>query len=334
MSLPIRIPRPNSIVTAVRDYKGYVAPFLARVRPRSLIPPMLALKTIEFAVYRWYAAPVQRSYGPPPVRELIYKITSTCTDRCRKCGIWRESEPKRASLEDVEKCLAALAPTLNKFTVTGGEPLLFKTDVLQLAQLANRMRVPMTVVTNGVLVDEAFLREYRDLGHVLVISIDTLDRSRWHEFRGRDHYDAVLENLRRARTILGERLKVQSVLAAETVHDVPEVASYCTASGLEHFVQPWVDFGGGWRPARARGYDKDDGAECEAWRNLCVMPNGDVARCFDHWRIEEASEPLGNLTRENVLAILARGRTRHVTEAMRVCRLRCRQLSCNVRQAG
>jgi sulfatase maturation enzyme AslB (radical SAM superfamily) len=333
VSLPIRIPRPSSIVAGLRDYAGYVSPFVARVSPRSLIPPMLALKTIEFAVYRWYAPPVQRTYGPPSVRELIYKITSTCTDRCKKCGIWREPEPKRASVEDVENCLAALAPTLGKFTVTGGEPLLFKSDVLQLARAANRMRVPMTVVSNGVLVDEAFLREYRDLGHVLVISIDTLDRSRWHEFRGRDHYEIVLENLRRARTILGERLKVQSVLAAETVQDVPEVARYCAASGLEHFVQPWVDFGGGWRSARAQG-NGDAAAACEAWRNLCVMPNGDVARCFDHWRIEEAREPLGNLTRENVLAILARGRTRDVTQTMRACRLRCRQLSCNVREAA
>jgi sulfatase maturation enzyme AslB (radical SAM superfamily) len=241
VSLPIRIPRPGSLVAGLRDYVGYVSPFLARVRPKSLIPPMLALKTIEFAMYRWYRAPVLRTYGPPPVRELIYKITSNCTDRCRKCGIWREPEPTRAPVEDVENCLAALAPTLGKFTVTGGEPLLFKSDVLQLARVANRVRVPMTLVSNGVLVDEAFLSEYRDLGHVLVISIDTLDRGRWHEFRGREHYDVVLDNLRRARTILGERLKVQSVLAAETVQDVPEVASYCAASGLEHFVQPWVD---------------------------------------------------------------------------------------------
>lgn len=330
MSLPVRLPRAPSVGTAVRDYLGYVAPFLARVRPKSLVPPMLALKTIEWAVYRWYRAPVTRTYDPPMVSDLLYMITSACTDRCEKCGIWREPERTRVPVEAVEKCLVALAPVLGKFTITGGEPLLHKEDVLRLGHAASRARVPMTVVSNGVLVDDRFLREYRDLGHVLVVSIDTMHRARWRQFRGRDHYELVMDNLALARATLGQQLKVQSVLAAESAHDVPEVASYCAAAGIDHVVQPWADFGGGWTPAPT---DQGEGrnSTCEAWRNVCLLPNGDVVRCFDHWRIDAAREPLGNLTCDSVLAILARTRTRDVTEASRACRLRCRRLSCNSR---
>jgi sulfatase maturation enzyme AslB (radical SAM superfamily) len=317
---------------AVRDYFGYVAPFLSRVRPRSFVPPMLALKTVEWAVYRWYRPPLTRTYDPPGVSELIYKITSACTDRCEKCGIWREPETTRVPVEAVEKCLAALAPALRKFTVTGGEPLLHKEDVLRLGLAAKRAGVPMTIVSNGVLLDDRFLREYRELGHVLVVSIDTMRRARWKQFRGRDHYDRVMENLGLARTMLGRQLKVQSVLAAETAQDAPEVSSYCAASGIDHFVQPWVDFGAGWTPAGADARDESRNA-CGAWQNICLLPNGDLVRCFDHWRVDAAREPLGNLTRDSVLAVLARERTREVTEATRTCRLRCRQLSCNVYEA-
>jgi sulfatase maturation enzyme AslB (radical SAM superfamily) len=293
---------------------------------------MLALKTVEWAVYRWYTAPVARIYDPPSVSELIYMITSACTDRCEKCGIWRTPETPRVPLEAVERSLAALAPALRKFTVTGGEPLLHKEEVLRLGFAAKRAGVPMTIVSNGVLLDDEFLREYRQLGHVLVISIDTIHRARWERFRGRDHYDRVMENLRLARTMLGRQLKVQSVLAAETAQDVPKVSSYCATIGIDHFVQPWVDFGAGWSPA---GSDAGDDARnpCGAWQNLCLLPNGDVVRCFDHWRIDSAREPLGNLTRDSVLAVLARERTREVTEATRTCRLRCAHLSCNVDEA-
>src|SRR4051794_33756130 len=99
---------------------------------------MLALKTIEWAVYRWYTAPSARIYGPPGVSELIYMITSACTDRCEKCGIWRAPETTRVPVEAVEKSLAALAPALRKFTVTGGEPLLHKEEVLRLGFAAKR----------------------------------------------------------------------------------------------------------------------------------------------------------------------------------------------------
>lgn len=330
MTLPVRLPTPRSLRDGVRDYVGYMRPFLARVRPKTLLPAMAALKTIEWAVYRWYEPPPNRRGAlAEPVRELIYKITSNCTDRCVKCGIWRSHDGERVRVEWVEDCLRALAPRLGGFTVTGGEPLLFKAEVLRLAHVARRLRVAMNVVTNGVLVDPEFLEAYGALGHTLVISMDTLDALRWREFRGRDHSQRVVANVRRAAAALGSKIHIQSVLAAETRADVPAVAAFCAELGIEHRVQPWADFGGGWGPAPASHDATEARTGCDAWRNVCILPNGNLVRCFDHERLPIAREPLGNIAREGVTAILARERTERVTVAMKACRFPCRHLACN-----
>jgi MoaA/NifB/PqqE/SkfB family radical SAM enzyme len=77
-------------------------------------------------------------------------------------------------------------------TLTGGEPLLFKRDVMLIAEEAKKLGVPMVTITNGRMLDEAFLRRYRELGHILVISIDSVSREKWNEFRGTRSFDIVM----------------------------------------------------------------------------------------------------------------------------------------------
>ena len=84
---------------------------------------------------------------------------------------------------------------------------------MRIAEEAARLQVPLMVVTNGTLLTEKFLADYRALGHKLTVSIDTLDREKWHDFRGRDHYDLVFTNVEIACRILGDNLLIQSVLA-------------------------------------------------------------------------------------------------------------------------
>jgi hypothetical protein len=38
----------------IRDYVNEVIPFIKRVRPIYMIPGMLALKTLEFSIYRFW----------------------------------------------------------------------------------------------------------------------------------------------------------------------------------------------------------------------------------------------------------------------------------------
>lgn len=331
MTLPSILRGGPRFADSMREYLGYVTPFLRRVEPWYLRAPMGVLKTVEFSVYRWYKPQVTREYVSSEVRELIYKITNRCTDRCAKCGIWRNPDGDRVPIEVVERCVSDLAKRLGAFTITGGEPLLYHDEVCRLARLSTTLDVPMTVVTNGVLLDDDVLNELNRGRHTLVISLDTLSPSRWIDFRGRDNMEVVLGNVTHAIRRLGKRVKIQSVLAQETADELPAVAEMCRMAGIDHFVQPYMDFGGHWTPAQAR--EPKSAGGCAAWRNLCILTNGDVVRCFDHTRLPYAVDPLGNLRADSIQTILSHQRTAEVTSTMRACRLPCRQLSCNRSQS-
>lgn len=322
-----RSPNQPSLMHVVNDYWGEIKPFAKRVDRKWAIVPLVLLKSIEWSIYRWYKTPIRRFYGVKG-NELIYMITSKCNDRCAKCGIWKkpEADSDHLELNRFLDCLNRLHENLYQVTLTGGEPLMYSEDVLAIAREAHRLSVPMILVTNGALLTESFLKEYKLLGHELVISLDTLRREKWQEFRGRNHFDLVMGNIQLACQILGTKLRIQSVLAEETKMDMQEISQFCQSLGIEHVVQPYMNFGGTWNKVQGAA---NMAFSCNARKNICIYPNGDVVKCFDHWRIPNGKAPLGNVNSEDIIEILCKKRATEISRYMKTCNHPCKQLSCN-----
>jgi MoaA/NifB/PqqE/SkfB family radical SAM enzyme len=204
---------------------------------------------------------------------------------------------------------------------------MFAQDVLSIAEESRKLGVPMMVVTNGTLLTLPFLQRYAKLGHALVISLDTVSKEKWMDFRGRSHHEHVMSNVLLAQSILGGRLSIQSVLARESREEVARVADFCREHRISNVIQPYMDFGGTWHSADAY---RDNGVACAARKNICIYPNGDVVKCFDHYRIPLGREPLGNIAKEDIITILCRRRSAEVSRIMKTCDFPCKQLSCNV----
>lgn len=301
---------------------------MRRIDRKHVAPLLFLLKTIEWSIYRWYKTPIRRFYGVKG-NELIYMITRRCTDQCAKCGIWKTPEPdgQHLPVSHFVNCLHRLHENLYQVTLTGGEPLMYMDDVLLIAEEARKLDVPMIVVTNGTLITERFLHQYAQLGHVLVVSLDTLDKNKWSKFRGRNHFDSVMNNIQLAHSILNGRLRIQSVHAVETDDDLPLVKAFCAQRSIPHVVQPYMDFGGSWHGLDTSRKTK---VACAARKNICIYPNGDVVKCFDHYRIPLAREPLGNIADEDIVTILCKKRATEVSRIMKTCSYPCRELSCNI----
>jgi len=135
--------------------------------------------------------------------------------------------------------------------------------------------------------------------------------------------------------ILGDQLRIQSVLSKESKDEVPKVAAWCKERGIRHNVQLYQDFGANnWTYAIEPSQMAADSSPCAARKNICIFPNGDVVKCFDHRRIPIAKEPLGNIARQDILEILCTRRSTEVSRAMRDCNFPCKQMSCNKPQAA
>lgn len=316
------------------DYFGEMRPFVKRVKKPHLLIPMVLFKSIEWGIYRWYKTPIRRFYGVKG-NELIYMITNACNDRCPKCGIWERPEPRDQHLLVLHflNCLRRLHHNLYQVTLTGGEPLLFKKDVMLIAEEARRLNVPMVIVTNARFLDEGFLTRYKALGHILVISVDSVERDKWNEFRGKKNFDIVMPKILLAKEILGDQLRIQSVLSKESELEIPKVQEWCRLHNIQYNIQYNQDFGGTWTNLHSAQVDYDNDTPCAARKNICIYPNGDVVKCFDHRRIPIAKEPLGNIAKQDIIEILCTKRSTEVSRVMKTCNLPCKNMSCNKPQS-
>lgn len=317
---------------AIYDYIGEIRPFAKRIKNPLLLIPMVFLKTIEWSIYRWYKTPIRRFYGVKG-NELIYMITNACNDRCPKCGIWEKPEPQSQHLmiSHFISCLKKLHHNLYQVTLTGGEPLLFKKDVMLIAEEASKLDVPMVIVSNARFLDEEFLNRYKALGHILVISVDSVEREKWNEFRGRKNFDIVMPKIMLAKEILGDQLRIQSVLSKESAEEIPKVIEWCKQQGIQHNTQLYQDFGAyNWHnPTTNEEVKYNNETPCAARKNICVYPNGDVVKCFDHRRIPLAKEPLGNIAKQDIIEILSTKRSTQISKIMKTCDFPCKNMSCN-----
>jgi MoaA/NifB/PqqE/SkfB family radical SAM enzyme len=313
----------------INDYLGEIVPFAKRIDKKHLLIPLVILKSIEWCIYRWYKTPIRRFYGIKG-NELIYNITNRCNEKCLKCGIWKTPENNSQHLDIVHiiECLRRLHHNLYQVTLTGGEPLLFKNDILQIAEEARNLKIPMIVITNGTLLDKNFLEKYAAMEHILVISVDTIAKDKWNEFRGTKSFDVVMQNILLAKNILGKNLRIQSVLANETKDGIPMVVEFCKKYNILHNIQLYQDFGGYWNNA-IETIEKDDKTPCAARKNICIYPNGDVVKCFDHRRIPLAKEPIGNIAEGDIIEILCTKRSTEISRIMKICNFSCKNMSCN-----
>jgi len=326
-----RLAHQPNFTHVINDYIGEIRPFAKRIKQLHLKIPLVLLKSIEWSIYRWYKTPTRRFYGIKG-NELIYMITNACNDRCPKCGIWERPEPQDQHLmiHHFINCLRRLHHNLYQVTLTGGEPLLFKKDVMLIAEEAKKLNVSMVIVTNARFLDEEFLKRYKELGHILVISVDSIEKEKWNEFRGRKNFDVVMPKILLAKKILGDKLRIQSVLSKESAEEVRKVIEWCKQQGIQNNTQFYQDFGAYyWHNEVEEKEMIDDGIPCAARKNICVYPNGDVVKCFDHRRIPMAKEPLGNIAKEDIIEILCKKRSMEVSKIMKTCNFPCKQMSCN-----
>ena len=137
------------------------------------------------------------------INYMRISVTDRCNLRCRYCmpdGI--ESIPMGDLLTYEEiafVCAQAVSLGIDRFRITGGEPLVRKgctALVAMLKKIPGLRQISMT--TNGVLLQE-YLAGLLDAGLDAVnISLDSLDREQYRAVTGRDELDRMLASVRLA----------------------------------------------------------------------------------------------------------------------------------------
>ena len=136
-----------------------------------------------------------------PITYVRLAVTDRCNLRCFYCmpeeGIRYLPKKQLLTFEEIERLISIFASLgISKVRLTGGEPFV-RNDLMQ---LINRIsEIPgikdLHLTTNGVLTAQ-HIPELKKIGIASVnLSLDTLDKSRFHAITRRDEFEPVMKTL-------------------------------------------------------------------------------------------------------------------------------------------
>jgi len=145
------------------------------------------VKNSPLVVPRLAAGILRTGLGQQRLRSVEISVTNRCQCRCPFCyaNEINENAQRELSLEDIKsiwkQCREQGAIHVN---ITGGEPLLRK-DICEIVQAFGPKSTVVSLVTNGLLLDEKKVRALKKAGlNTLQISIDFVDAKKHDDWRG------------------------------------------------------------------------------------------------------------------------------------------------------
>ena len=154
-------------------------------------------------------------WRPTPFREFVFKIHSRCNLSCEYCYIYKmadqswRSQPKRVSRKTVDYFTHRLSSHVRenslpsvRVVLHGGEPLLAGEETIEYIvgtlRTSVEARVDISLQTNGMLLDPAYLKLFDQLDVHVGVSLDgdkdAHDRHR-RQANGRKSYASVIRGI-------------------------------------------------------------------------------------------------------------------------------------------
>ncbi len=152
-----------------------------------------------------------------PVNYLRMSVTDRCNLRCRYCAPTMPKPLKKERLLTLDEMhrLAVIGIKLGitKIRLTGGEPL-FRKGIVSFIQRLGQLEglEDFSLTTNGTLVPK-YAKELKQAGlNRINISLDTLDREKFHGLTGFDLFDRVWKGIMAAAELGFKPVKINTVV--------------------------------------------------------------------------------------------------------------------------
>ncbi len=187
--------------------------------------------------FRWHMRFYLNRKGFPLVCGVF--LTNRCNLRCRMCSIWTDPNKQTLSFKQLQNLVEAFRPGLCYLSFSGGEPLMVD-RVLDMIAFAGQ-RIPyIHLVSNGILVDNAAVREMSKAG-LSGISFSLDGDRQWHNWirNSAKSFDAAVGAIEAVkRNAPRMDIVVNSVLFPEALEQVEWALRLTRHLGVKHKLQP------------------------------------------------------------------------------------------------
>lgn len=165
------------------------------------------------------------------------RLTNRCNLDCSHCFISAsQTASGELSTEAWRQVIEQLAEfDLLELTFTGGEPLM-RDDFFSLAVFANQQGMPVSINTNGMLLNEELLRQLTALNLTSVkVSLDGASPETHDARRGQGSFAVVVENIK---TMIdaGIRVIVNSTITQQNFGEIREIIGLAAGMGAADCV--------------------------------------------------------------------------------------------------
>jgi len=165
--------------------------------------------------------------------KISLNITTGCNLRCRHCYSSARDENRRdMSVENACRLIDEMALLgVQCLSVKGGEPF-HHPDIMEILSYAGKMGISVTIITNGLLIDEEKARELNDTSvDYLTVSIDGARAETHEHIRGKGTFPKVLDSIRRLKAHFRKPVFIYYTLNKMNVGELPEL--YALAHDLK-----------------------------------------------------------------------------------------------------
>lgn len=181
-------------------------------------------------------------------RMLMIVLTTRCNLECIMCS---RSNPRKDSTlpYDTVKKIRSLFPYLETIDWQGGEVFLidyFKDLFLEAKTYSN---IDQSIVTNGLLIDEDWVRIFANSKVNLTFSIDAVTKETYEYIRKRAQFEHLLENLKminksNKRYNNSIQLHINTVVMRSNYKELDLFPEFCQRYGIKHlrldFLRPEI----------------------------------------------------------------------------------------------
>jgi radical SAM protein with 4Fe4S-binding SPASM domain len=239
-------------------------------------------------------------------RKALVQITERCNLHCAHCFVSAGREGIDMDLARIEfELLPQLAEAhVERVTLTGGEPFAHP-HVVEIAELARKRQMGVTICTNGTLIAEEAMAELGELGVKMNVSLDGFSAASHGRFRGApESFTTTLETMR----ALGERRMLKGVLVTPNrladAEEYRQLFCFARECGAEYvLMNPLSPLGRGVKGVRRLAASEDFMAEIEAQTTGLADEDLELVRI----RFPNEEKPLSGCEAGRIVYVFAGG---------------------------
>ncbi len=136
----------------------------------------------------------------PIIENITINVTNRCNLRCTHCFIGESSNrPSQLDTSAIERFIQdgkEYIAELLTISILGGEPLLEKEKTLEIASIGKHIDVETVVSTNGLLIDNEFAKQARELNLVVQVSLEGSTPALNDMIRGKGSFERAVKGVR------------------------------------------------------------------------------------------------------------------------------------------